>query len=84
MFELRAQRGNSVISDLSPACACSPLGTRNQQTSCSQGTGQCECLPNVAERDCSACMPGFFNLRSGNGCERCVHHAHTSVAVLRF
>ncbi|KAM6918887.1 laminin subunit gamma-1 [Xenentodon cancila] len=52
-------------------CSCSPLGTIGQQTSCSQGTGQCPCLPNVAERDCSACQPGFFNLRSGSGCERC-------------
>ncbi|XP_039858413.1 laminin subunit gamma-1 [Simochromis diagramma] len=66
--------GNALApepADKCKPCACSPLGTRNQQTSCSQGTGQCECLPNVAERDCSACMPGFFNLRSGNGCERC-------------
>ncbi|XP_061587599.1 laminin subunit gamma-1 [Cololabis saira] len=52
-------------------CACSPLGTQGQQSGCSQGTGQCPCLPNVAERDCSACQPGFFNLRSGTGCERC-------------
>ncbi|KAM7399997.1 hypothetical protein PAMA_004607 [Pampus argenteus] len=52
-------------------CSCSPAGTEGRQTSCSQVTGQCQCLPNVAERDCSACQPGFFNLLSGNGCERC-------------
>uniref|UniRef100_I3IUU4 Laminin, gamma 1 n=1 Tax=Oreochromis niloticus TaxID=8128 RepID=I3IUU4_ORENI len=66
--------GNALApepADKCKPCACSPLGTRNQQNSCSQGTGQCECLPNVAERDCSACIPGFFNLQSGNGCERC-------------
>uniref|UniRef100_A0A3Q0T4A4 Laminin, gamma 1 n=1 Tax=Amphilophus citrinellus TaxID=61819 RepID=A0A3Q0T4A4_AMPCI len=66
--------GNALASepaDKCKACACSPLGTVDQQTSCSRVTGQCECLPNVAERDCSACQPGFFNLQSGNGCERC-------------
>ncbi|XP_027875481.1 laminin subunit gamma-1 [Xiphophorus couchianus] len=53
------------------ACSCSPLGTVDQQTSCSPVTGQCQCLPNVDERDCSACQLGFFNLQSGNGCEEC-------------
>ncbi|KAM9719019.1 laminin subunit gamma-1 [Menidia menidia] len=52
-------------------CSCSPLGTVGQQSGCNQVTGQCECLPNVAERDCSACLPGFFNLRSAGGCQRC-------------
>lgn len=54
----------------SSACSCSPLGTVGRQTGCSQVTGQCQCLPNVAERDCSTCQPGFFNLQSGAGCER--------------
>ncbi|XP_032420260.1 laminin subunit gamma-1 [Xiphophorus hellerii] len=53
------------------ACSCSPLGTVDQQTSCSPVTGQCQCLPNVDERDCSACQLGFFNLQSGSGCEEC-------------
>ncbi|XP_034039360.1 laminin subunit gamma-1 [Thalassophryne amazonica] len=52
-------------------CSCSPLGTVGQQTSCSQVTGQCPCLPNVVERDCSVCELGFFNLHSRNGCQRC-------------
>uniref|UniRef100_G3N7R0 Laminin EGF-like domain-containing protein n=1 Tax=Gasterosteus aculeatus TaxID=69293 RepID=G3N7R0_GASAC len=52
-------------------CSCSPSGTVGGQTSCSQVTGQCECLPNVAQRDCSVCQPGFFNLQSAAGCERC-------------
>uniref|UniRef100_A0A8K9UN44 Laminin, gamma 1 n=1 Tax=Oncorhynchus mykiss TaxID=8022 RepID=A0A8K9UN44_ONCMY len=34
-------------------------------------TGQCQCFPHVTNRDCSACQPGFFNLRSGTGCEQC-------------
>ncbi|KAK1879358.1 hypothetical protein KUDE01_027481, partial [Dissostichus eleginoides] len=34
-------------------------------------TGQCPCLSNVEERDCSACQPGFYNLQSGDGCDRC-------------
>uniref|UniRef100_A0A8C6SB72 Laminin, gamma 1 n=1 Tax=Neogobius melanostomus TaxID=47308 RepID=A0A8C6SB72_9GOBI len=66
--------GNALATnpnDKCKACTCSPFGTVDQQTSCSQVTGQCPCLPNVAERDCSACEPGFYNLHSGNGCERC-------------
>uniref|UniRef100_A0A452H759 Laminin subunit gamma-1 n=1 Tax=Gopherus agassizii TaxID=38772 RepID=A0A452H759_9SAUR len=56
------------------ACSCNPYGTVNQQTSCSQVTGQCECLPRVTERDCSTCEPGFYNLQSGRGCDRCDCH----------
>lgn len=66
--------GNALATnpaDKCKPCSCSPFGTVGRQTSCSQVTGQCQCLPNVAERDCSACQPGFFNLQSGNGCERC-------------
>ncbi|XP_061549216.1 laminin subunit gamma-1 [Phycodurus eques] len=63
--------GNALAADKCKACACSPRGTAGAQTSCSGVTGQCPCLPDVVERDCSACRPGFFNLRSGNGCERC-------------
>ncbi|XP_072298063.1 laminin subunit gamma-1 [Eucyclogobius newberryi] len=67
--------GNALApnpSDKCKPCACSPFGTVDQQTSCSQLIGQCLCLPNVAERDCSACEPGFYNLHSGQGCERCM------------
>ncbi|KAF6720317.1 Laminin subunit gamma-1 [Oryzias melastigma] len=70
---------NSDARSSPSACSCSPLGTVDRQTGCSQVTGQCECLPNVAERDCSACQPGHFNLQSGNGCERSVP-AHSSIA----
>ncbi|XP_059200059.1 laminin subunit gamma-1 isoform X2 [Centropristis striata] len=66
--------GNALATsagDKCKPCSCSPAGTVGRQTACSQVTGQCQCLPNVAERDCSACEPGFFNLMSNNGCERC-------------
>uniref|UniRef100_A0A8D3CQ27 Laminin, gamma 1 n=1 Tax=Scophthalmus maximus TaxID=52904 RepID=A0A8D3CQ27_SCOMX len=66
--------GNALASspaDKCKPCSCSPSGTVGRQTGCSQVTGQCPCLPNVAERDCSACEPGFFNLQSSDGCERC-------------
>uniref|UniRef100_A0A8B9RND4 Laminin, gamma 1 n=1 Tax=Astyanax mexicanus TaxID=7994 RepID=A0A8B9RND4_ASTMX len=53
------------------ACSCSPYGTVDQQTTCMQVTGECTCLPHVTNRDCSACQPGFYNLQSGKGCERC-------------
>lgn len=56
------------------ACSCNSYGTVKSQSTCNQVTGQCECLPHVTERDCSACEPGFFNLQSGQGCERCECH----------
>ncbi|CAB1317552.1 unnamed protein product [Coregonus sp. 'balchen'] len=52
-------------------CSCSPYGTVDRQTSCPQVTGQCQCFPHVTNRDCSTCEPGFFNLKSGTGCEGC-------------
>nr|XP_056701417.1 laminin subunit gamma-1 [Euleptes europaea] len=60
--------------DKCKACNCNPYGTANVQMSCNQVTGQCECLPRVTERDCSSCEPGFYNLQSGRGCERCDCH----------
>uniref|UniRef100_A0AAY5EF86 Laminin subunit gamma-1 n=1 Tax=Electrophorus electricus TaxID=8005 RepID=A0AAY5EF86_ELEEL len=45
-------------------CSCSPYGTVDRQTTCMQVTGQCQCLPHVIDRDCSACEPGFYNLRT--------------------
>ncbi|XP_051697393.2 laminin subunit gamma-1 isoform X1 [Oryctolagus cuniculus] len=57
------------------ACDCNPYGTLRQQGGCNPVTGQCACLPHVAGRDCGACEPGFYNLQSGRGCERCDCHA---------
>ncbi|KAB0376750.1 hypothetical protein FD755_011194 [Muntiacus reevesi] len=61
--------------DKCKACDCNPYGTVKQQSSCNPVTGQCECLPRVTGRDCGACDPGFYNLQSGQGCERCDCHA---------
>ncbi|CAI9596610.1 unnamed protein product [Staurois parvus] len=56
------------------ACSCNSFGTVKSQNTCNQVTGQCECLPYVMERDCSACEPGYYNLQSGRGCEKCECH----------
>lgn len=61
------------LSFISAACACSPYGTVDRQKTCMQVTGQCKCLPHVTNRDCSACEPGYYNLKSGNGCQRYIN-----------
>ncbi|KAK1329285.1 hypothetical protein QTO34_011466 [Cnephaeus nilssonii] len=61
--------------DKCKACDCNPYGTSRQQSGCSPVTGQCDCLPHVTGRDCGACEPGFYNLHSGQGCQRCDCHA---------
>ncbi|XP_013114833.1 laminin subunit gamma-1 [Stomoxys calcitrans] len=56
-------------------CSCYPHGTEQNQdgiSQCDQVTGQCQCKPNVIGRDCGECQPGYFNIRSGNGCENCM------------
>ncbi|XP_066536763.1 laminin subunit gamma-1 [Hoplias malabaricus] len=66
--------GNALATnpaDKCKPCSCSPHGTVDQQTTCMQVTGQCQCLPHVTNRDCSACEPGFYNIQSRRGCERC-------------
>ncbi|KAB5579854.1 hypothetical protein PHYPO_G00199730 [Pangasianodon hypophthalmus] len=66
--------GNALASNPAEkckACACSRYGTVDGQKTCTQVTGQCECLPHVTNRDCSACEPGYYNLQSGEGCQRC-------------
>ncbi len=50
----------NIYFSTSAACSCSPYGTVDRKTSCSQVTGQCQCLPHVSNRDCSACEPGFL------------------------
>ncbi|TRZ04223.1 hypothetical protein DNTS_029916, partial [Danionella cerebrum] len=59
------------VADKCKPCACSPYGTVDRKTSCSQVTGQCQCLPHVINRDCGVCELGFYNIQSGKGCERC-------------
>ncbi|XP_017326850.1 laminin subunit gamma-1 [Ictalurus punctatus] len=66
--------GNALASNQAEKCkpcSCNRYGTVNGQTACMQVTGQCECLPHVVNRDCSACEPGYYNLQSGKGCQRC-------------
>ncbi|ALC43661.1 LanB2 [Drosophila busckii] len=56
-------------------CSCYAAGTEQDEQSisrCDQVTGQCQCKPNVIGRDCGECQPGYFNIRSGNGCENCL------------
>lgn len=53
-----------------PACNCHPGGSVSKQTPCDPVTGQCACLPHVAGRDCSHCLPGFYDLQPGGGCRR--------------
>ncbi|XP_062127738.1 laminin subunit gamma-1-like [Drosophila sulfurigaster albostrigata] len=56
-------------------CSCYAAGTEQDEKSisrCDQVTGQCQCKPNVIGRDCGECQPGYFNIRSGNGCENCL------------
>lgn len=60
------------------ACSCSEYGTVDRQKTCMQVTGQCECLSHVTNRDCSACEPGYYNLRSGNGCQRYLNTQYTN------
>ncbi|XP_067846571.1 laminin subunit gamma-1 isoform X2 [Heptranchias perlo] len=62
---------NPIQSEKCNACNCSPYGTVDQQRNCNQVTGLCECLIHVVGRDCSQCEPGFYNLLSGQGCQRC-------------
>ena len=40
---------------------------------CDAVIGQCECKENTRTRDCSACVPGTFNLQTHNpsGCQPC-------------
>ncbi|XP_060686295.1 laminin subunit gamma-1 [Hemiscyllium ocellatum] len=62
---------NPIPSDKCKACNCSRYGTVDQQRNCNQVTGLCECLVHVVGRDCSQCEPGYYNLLSGQGCQRC-------------
>ncbi|XP_076804829.1 laminin subunit beta-1-like isoform X2 [Clavelina lepadiformis] len=57
-------------------CACNLLGTdrstcEDDQCQCNLATGQCDCLPNVAGKNCDQCEPNHWHLASGEGCEAC-------------
>ncbi|KAJ8261358.1 hypothetical protein COCON_G00170810 [Conger conger] len=52
-------------------CRCNLAGVAGSLEDCHPQTGQCLCLSHVTGRDCGHCVTGYFNLRSGLGCERC-------------
>ena len=33
--------------------------------------GQCQCRDDVIGKNCSSCPPTYWNVASGNGCEKC-------------
>lgn len=41
-------------------CTCDTDGTVDSSNTCDNETGQCNCIPNVAGRDCSVCQTGFY------------------------
>lgn len=38
---------------------------------CNVVTGQCNCKPNVAGRQCNACVDGYWDITSNEGCKAC-------------
>lgn len=56
------------------ACSCYPQGTEQTEDGisiCEQLSGNCRCKPNVIGHNCNECQSGYFNIKSGNGCEGC-------------
>uniref|UniRef100_A0A4W3GQ35 Laminin subunit beta 3 n=1 Tax=Callorhinchus milii TaxID=7868 RepID=A0A4W3GQ35_CALMI len=70
----RCKAGFYALSSSNPqgcrGCSCSWIGSRSDG-GCNQGNGQCDCLPKVTGPTCDRCAPGFWNLRSGSGCQAC-------------
>ncbi|XP_024941614.1 laminin subunit alpha-1 isoform X3 [Cephus cinctus] len=58
--------GNPAHQNCQP-CNCDPLGSTS--TNCDSTTGQCQCKPLYAGRDCSSCIAGYGNVTAG--CEKC-------------
>ncbi|XP_069795576.1 laminin subunit beta-2-like [Narcine bancroftii] len=58
-------------------CMCNLRGTEQKMCpsreacTCDRITGQCPCLPNVTGQNCDRCLPNYWNLNSGLGCEPC-------------
>ena len=53
-------------------CVCNINGTApGFVDTCNYETGQCKCLSNVIGIQCDKCADGFWNLGSGNGCQKC-------------
>ncbi|XP_071445859.1 laminin subunit gamma-1 [Hetaerina americana] len=55
-------------------CQCYSVGTEeadNGPLICDQLSGQCQCKPHVKGTNCDQCEPGYYNIRSGEGCQPC-------------
>ncbi|KAJ3635456.1 hypothetical protein MTP99_008363 [Tenebrio molitor] len=55
-------------------CQCNPIGTESGKEgslACDRIGGSCYCKPHVVGKNCDQCEDGFFNIRSGQGCEFC-------------
>ncbi len=67
--------GHALTSLKCHACECSSLGTKldrnGRPVQCNLENGQCDCKDNVKNRQCNECKEGFWNLKSGMGCEEC-------------
>eukprot|EP00105_Crassostrea_gigas_P034049 XP_019918197.1 PREDICTED: laminin subunit beta-1 [Crassostrea gigas] len=50
---------------------CDPYGADRSARSCDRETRQCPCLPNVTGLRCDACLAGYWNITSGEGCSAC-------------
>jgi len=59
-----------VLSLLSPACDCDPVGSEGGGL-CESATGQCICKDNVEGQRCDRCKYSFYGLRENDpaGCQ---------------
>ena len=55
------------ISFFKIGCNCDPTGSLS--TVCSNLGGHCQCKPNVMNRQCDRCKPGFYGF-GPEGCKR--------------
>ncbi|KAL1516977.1 hypothetical protein ABEB36_000802 [Hypothenemus hampei] len=54
-------------------CECYPQGTNELKGEqiCDQTTGACQCKNHVVGTNCDKCENGYFNILSGEGCQKC-------------